>query len=73
MYYLITLYDYMYLPDFFSVEIYRLYYLPRFKNRQKADITVVDKKIPNGILEEQGTVSSHLNFSFNLSMFFKTD
>ncbi|KAB5555765.1 hypothetical protein PHYPO_G00037870 [Pangasianodon hypophthalmus] len=24
-----------------------------FKNRQKADITVVDKKIPNGILEEQ--------------------
>ncbi|GAA6072522.1 receptor-type tyrosine-protein phosphatase epsilon isoform X2, partial [Tachysurus ichikawai] len=24
-----------------------------FRNRQKADITVVDKKIPNGILEEQ--------------------
>ncbi|KAM9463054.1 receptor-type tyrosine-protein phosphatase epsilon isoform 1-T3 [Clarias gariepinus] len=28
-------------------------YCLRFKNRQKADITVVDKKIPNGILEEQ--------------------
>ncbi|TSK14905.1 Receptor-type tyrosine-protein phosphatase epsilon [Bagarius yarrelli] len=27
--------------------------LLKFKNRQKADITVVDKKIPNGILEEQ--------------------
>ncbi|XP_062858967.1 receptor-type tyrosine-protein phosphatase epsilon isoform X2 [Trichomycterus rosablanca] len=28
-------------------------YCLRFKSRQKADITVVDKKIPNGILEEQ--------------------
>uniref|UniRef100_A0A8B9K417 Receptor-type tyrosine-protein phosphatase epsilon n=1 Tax=Astyanax mexicanus TaxID=7994 RepID=A0A8B9K417_ASTMX len=26
-----------------------------FKNQRKADITTVDKKIPNGILEEQGT------------------
>lgn len=39
--------------------------MPRFRNRQKADITVVDKKIPNGILEEQGTVSCHLNFCLN--------
>ncbi|KAI4892449.1 hypothetical protein NFI96_031944, partial [Prochilodus magdalenae] len=28
-------------------------YCLRFKNQRKADITTVDKKIPNGILEEQ--------------------
>lgn len=37
----------------------------RLKNQRKAAVTTVDKKIPNGILEEQGKV----NF---LSMLFKS-
>ena len=31
----------------------------RLKNQRKAVVTTVDKKIPNGILEEQGNVVSH--------------
>lgn len=34
-----------------------LYFLPyRLKNQRKAVVTTVDKKIPNGILEEQGNI-----------------
>lgn len=31
-------------------------FIDRVKNQRKAVVTTVDKKIPNGILEEQGNV-----------------
>lgn len=34
----------------------------RFKNHKKALITSVDKKIPNGFLEEQGTLVLHSKY-----------
>lgn len=36
-----------------------VFFSGRLKNQRKAVVTTVDKKIPNGILEEQGNVVSH--------------
>lgn len=41
----------------------------RLKNQRKAVVTTVDKKVPNGILEEQGNVAFYFFFSF---LFFLT-
>lgn len=43
------------LPDGFALSL-RHYH--RFKNHRKALVTSVDKKIPNGFMEEQGTITA---------------
>lgn len=39
----------------------------RLKNQRKAVVTTVDKKVPNGILEEQGNGASFSFFLFFLT------